>query len=205
MGKIKKNLKKAKKEIKEKTEEIKEKTEEQIKNIPNLLTLIRVIITFVIFYLIFAEFSFTAIAILFVIGMITDGLDGYIARHYNQMTEFGRKFDMVADRFLLIGTIGAIVTYNLYVGYFNRFELLLIFLILSREIISFPFAIAAFFSGKLLPQVRKIGKLTTVLQAISFPFVLLKLDFAVYFVVLTAAVGIIAGMAYVYDTQRIVK
>ena len=179
------------------------KIEENIHNIPNLLTLIRVVITFAILYLIFAGFSFKSIALLFFIGMITDGLDGYIARKFNQKTEFGRKFDMVADRFLMIGTIFAIIIYNVQIGVFDRYELLMIFLVISREIIGFPFAITAFFSGKHLPKVRLVGKLTTVLQGFTFPIILFGWYIAIYLSVLTAIVGIIAGMTYIYDTQKL--
>ena len=134
---------------------------------------------------------------------MTDGLDGYIARRYKQTTEIGRKFDMVADRFLLIGTIFSILIYNLQIGFFNRYELLMIFLILTREIISFPFAITTFFSGRHLPNARFIGKLTTVLQGFSLPMVLLKWDIAIYIVIITSVIGIISGMTYIHDTQKL--
>jgi CDP-diacylglycerol--glycerol-3-phosphate 3-phosphatidyltransferase len=182
---------------------IKEKIKEDIHNIPNLLTLTRVVLTVIILYLIFADFSFLPIVILFIAGMITDGLDGYIARKYKQTTEFGRKFDMIADRFLLLGTIIGIILYNTYSGYFNRFELLLIFLVLTREILCFPFAFVAFFSGRHLPKVRFVGKLTTTLQAFALPMILLKWDLAPYSVVITSIAGIIAGMTYVHDTQKL--
>jgi CDP-diacylglycerol--glycerol-3-phosphate 3-phosphatidyltransferase len=188
-----------------KIKQIEEKIKEDLKNLPNLLTLIRVIITVVILYLIFAEFSFVPIVILFLIGMITDGLDGYIARKYDKTTEFGRKFDMIADRFLLLGTILGIILFNLQAGYFNRFELLLIFLVLTREILCFPFAFVAFFSGRHLPKVRFVGKLTTTAQALALPPVLLKWGIAPYIVVITSIIGIIAGMTYVYDTQKLDK
>ena len=184
------------KKIEEKVDKIEEKIEENIHNIPNLLTLIRVIITFVILYLIFADFSFTVIVVLFVIGMITDGLDGYIARKYNQQTEFGRKFDMLADRFLLVGTFIGIIAYNLEAHYFGKYELLLLFLVLTREIISFPFAVTNFVSTRYIHPTNKLGKFTTVTQAFSFPMILLKWKIAVVFVAITAILGAFGGINY---------
>ena len=197
---------KIKKEVEEIIDDVEEQIKEDIKNIPNLLTLIRVIITFVIIYMIFGEFSFTTIGILFIIGMITDGLDGYIARKFNQKTEFGRKFDMIADRFLLAGTVLAILAYNVSIGYFDRYELLMILLVMSREAIAFPFAAAAFLSRKnILPQVHVLGKLATVCQAIAFPMILFKWYLAIYFVILTSIIGIFAGLRYMNDSLKLNK
>jgi CDP-diacylglycerol--glycerol-3-phosphate 3-phosphatidyltransferase len=77
---------------------------ENIFNIPNALTLIRILITFPLIYLIFTDASILYIALIFIIGMLTDFFDGFIARNFNLKTEFGRKFDMFADRILMIGT-----------------------------------------------------------------------------------------------------
>jgi cardiolipin synthase len=174
--------------------------QENIWNVPNFLTLLRVLITFVIIYMIFQDKPLLTIAIIFTVGMITDALDGYIARKYNQKTEFGRKFDMIADRFLLIGTVISIVISNLSTGYFNHYDLKLIALVLSREIISFPFAIILFYSTPSIPQVRVIGKIVTVLQSISFPMVLLKWDIAIYFAGITSIIGLVSAGYYVYDS-----
>lgn len=173
---------------------------ENIINIPNFLTLSRVIITFVILYLIFAGFNLVSVVVLFVAGMITDILDGQIARRYKLKTEFGRRFDMVADRFLFVGTILGIVIYNTKTGYFGKYELLLILLILTREIIGFPFAIASFFSGNFLPNARFVAKLTTTLQGFAFPMILLKWDMAMFFVVPAFVCGIISGLYYMRDS-----
>ena len=81
---------------------------ENIWNIPNTLTFLRVIITFATLYCIFAQYSLTLVAILFAVGMITDFLDGQIARRFNMTTEFGRQFDIIADRFLMLGVTGAL-------------------------------------------------------------------------------------------------
>ena len=197
--------KKRTKILKEKIKNKIEKIEENIHNIPNLLTLIRVIITFIILYMIFSGFSLISIVVLFTIGMITDGLDGFIARKFNQTTEFGRKFDMLADRFLLIGTVLGIFTYNMSAGIFGTYELVLILLVLTREITTFPFSIPSFFLKKHVPKVHMIGKSTTVAQAISFPMILLRWDIAVYFVAITAMMGLASGIYYINDIIKLIK
>src|SRR3989344_5601961 len=117
---------------------------ENVWNIPNPLTISRIIIAFFIVYLIFGDYSFKWVFILFVIGMLTDFLDGQIARRFDQVTEFGRKADMIADRFLMILTAGALIIDYSIQGVFDRGHLLQIFLILSREIIAIPFVIILF-------------------------------------------------------------
>ena len=178
--------------------------EENIWNVPNTLTFLRVLIAFVTVYLIFSGYDLKVIALFFTVGMITDFLDGQIARRFNQKTEFGRKFDMVADRFLMVSAVLAFIVDLILVGDLTRAYMLQIFLIMSREIIALPVAIIAIASGKIIPHVRFIGKATTFLQAVTFPLILLSIkdpffDFSIYFALLTCAFGLISGFAYIND------
>lgn len=181
---------------------------ENILNVPNALTFSRIIITFLIVFFIFADFSIFWIVITFVIGMLTDFFDGLIARRFNMKTEFGRQFDMVADRFLMIiVALSAIIKLSIS-SELSHSQLFQIFLLLTREIIASPIVLAAVVFGKGLPtpQVRFIGKLTTALQAITFPIILLGIyyDFfkiSIYFAVLTALVGLVSAFYYINDVR----
>ena len=182
-------------------------SQENIWNVPNTLTFIRVVITFATIYLIFAQYSLVIIAILFAIGMITDFLDGQIARKYKLITEFGRKFDMVADRFLLLGVAAALMVDFALLGTLTRSHLLQIFLVMSREIVTFPFALVAFVSRKPVPHARTIGKLTTFLQGFAVPSILLSTQysfflFAPYLAGITCLVGIVSAFVYINDLHR---
>lgn len=70
-------------------------------NIPNILTLIRLILVPVMGICMFNEMYFVS-SIIFLTASITDVLDGYIARHYNQITDFGKFFDPLADKLLSV-------------------------------------------------------------------------------------------------------
>jgi CDP-diacylglycerol--glycerol-3-phosphate 3-phosphatidyltransferase len=173
------------------------------------LTLLRVIITFITIFLIFGGVRIEIIVGLFIFGMITDMLDGQIARRFNMKTEFGRKFDPLADRFLMVGIVVALVINMAMTGVLTRPHILAIMLMMTREIITFPVALVALGSGKAIPQVKTIGKVTTVMQAITFPAVILNIYypsifwFSIYLALVTSACGIISGFTYIFDTMHI--
>ena len=75
-------------------------------NLPNLLTLFRLALLPLIIILMFIPASWAAAVALtlYVIGAITDWLDGYIARKYDQITEFGTFMDPISDK-IFVATI----------------------------------------------------------------------------------------------------
>jgi len=73
-------------------------------NTANKLTMLRVILIpvyLVLWHLDFPGNGYAALAV-FVLASLTDLLDGYIARHYNQITDFGKFMDPLADKVLVI-------------------------------------------------------------------------------------------------------
>jgi len=147
------------------------------------------------------------VAIFFIIGMLTDFLDGQIARRTKTVTEFGRQFDMIADRFLMTMTAIALIIDFSIQGVLTRSHMFQVFLILSREIVSFPFAIVAFVWRKPVPDARFIGKLTTFMQGVTLPAILLStknevFSFSLYLAIATCIIGIFSALTYVKDLQN---
>ncbi len=70
----------------------------------NKLTILRVILIPVFLILAYAGRLGWALAV-FVIASLTDMLDGYIARHYNQITDFGKFMDPLADKVLVMAAM----------------------------------------------------------------------------------------------------
>jgi CDP-diacylglycerol---glycerol-3-phosphate 3-phosphatidyltransferase len=74
-----------------------------LRNLPNQLTSLRLLLSVVLFYLIASE-HYIASFVLFVVAAGTDWLDGYFARKYNQVTTLGRILDPFADKVIICGT-----------------------------------------------------------------------------------------------------
>lgn len=72
-------------------------------NVPNILTTARVVLALVIFALLPFHFYATGLT-LFVVAALTDFVDGWWARRFNQKTRFGRIMDPFADKLLVCGT-----------------------------------------------------------------------------------------------------
>jgi len=77
-------------------------------NIPNTLTIFRVLFAIVVFVLIgFARYDLALL--FFLLAAITDALDGWWARRFKQITVFGRIMDPFADKFLICGVFICLV------------------------------------------------------------------------------------------------
>ena len=73
-------------------------------NTANKLTMIRVVLIPVFIVLLYLDLTLAALAI-FILASVTDFIDGYVARHYNQITDFGKFMDPLADKLLVVSAM----------------------------------------------------------------------------------------------------
>jgi cardiolipin synthase (CMP-forming) len=83
--------------------------EDRILTIPNVISVVRLLCVPVFLWLLFDQENRVAAAGLLAILGATDWVDGYIARHYDQVSNLGKVLDPVADRVLLIVAVVAIL------------------------------------------------------------------------------------------------
>lgn len=74
-------------------------------NLPNFLTALRVAMI-PVFVLTYDQVAPAVSLLIFLLASLTDCLDGYLARKWNQITAFGKLFDPLADKLLLLAVLG---------------------------------------------------------------------------------------------------
>jgi len=143
----------------------------------------------------------------FAIAAICDGVDGYIARHYNQRSELGAILDPIADKLLLVSGIILFTFDNR--PRFGSIPLWLTGTIIGRDlIILIGYGVIHSTIGKVKVRPRITGKIATVLQMISLVWILLKWDAEfppVWFSIWTLGAAIctgISGLLYVWDGTK---
>ncbi|MEM7595738.1 MAG: CDP-diacylglycerol--glycerol-3-phosphate 3-phosphatidyltransferase [Cyanobacteria bacterium P01_A01_bin.83] len=143
------------------------------KNLPNILTLIRIIVIpfiFASFYLDKSLINWVA-ASLFLIASITDFLDGYLARTFSAQTAFGKFLDPVADKLLVVSVILLLVHNNAIEGV----EIFAALAIVCREIL--VSGLREFLATiNVTLNVSNIGKAKTLFQMTALFLLLLGKD-----------------------------
>ena len=136
-------------------------------NLPNKLTVIRIILVpfFVAAILIDFPFNYLWALIIFAIASITDMLDGKIARKKNLITDFGKFADPLADKILVLAALLCFVQNGLC-------DCIAIILILFREFSVTSIRLTAAANGKVVPA-NIWGKIKTVSQMSAIVIILL--------------------------------
>jgi CDP-diacylglycerol--glycerol-3-phosphate 3-phosphatidyltransferase len=149
---------------------------------------------------------FAAIAI-FVVAAVSDGLDGYVARRYNQRSTLGIILDPVADKGLLLsGIITLSLTSWSEVGpESGRFPVWFPVLVISRDAILLVGTLILYLlNGKVQVKPHWTGKVATVLQMFAIGWVMVQVRVVpLLYIVLAAGVfTLISGIVYVTDGVR---
>ena len=138
-------------------------------NTPNKLTIIRILLVpiMLLIYLIKIPGEILGIPlfsiildIIFIIGAITDKLDGYLARKNNQITNFGKFLDPIADKILVISAMLILVE-------MGRLPAWIPIIIITREFAVSGYRLIAIEQKGNVIAANKWGKLKTVTQMIA--------------------------------------
>lgn len=180
-------------------------------NVPNFITLARLVLAFVLFAMISLGSSWIAAAIMFVVAAATDALDGYIARKYGLVTTLGRILDPFADKIIICGAFLFLVAKQPESG-INAWMALIVF---GREM--FITSLRGFLEqhGRDFSAVWS-GKVKMALQCVAVTASLLSMDsrFAEFpgFILVrdlilwgTVAVTVYSGVDYTYRAYRMLR
>ena len=169
-------------------------------NIPNSITNFRLVLNIFIFVCVYntESYNIETILLLVIISLILDGADGYLSRHLNQMTLFGKTFDQEVDNFLIF-----ILSFSLIYNYDFNIALVCIplyryiFLILINQ---------GFISNHELPEslFRKTVCVITILSlaACNYYNMVESMRSLIYIIIILVSYSFLKDTIYLYRRKN---
>jgi CDP-diacylglycerol--glycerol-3-phosphate 3-phosphatidyltransferase len=149
---------------------------------------------------------FTAIAV-FLAAALSDGLDGYVARRYNQRSSLGVILDPIADKGLLLSGIItlSISNWSQVDPHYGRFPAWFPVLVITRDaVILIGSALLHILNGRVRVRPSWTGKVATVLQMAAIAWVMLQMRTPplIYIVSAAGIFTLVSGVIYVRNGVR---
>lgn len=194
-------------------------------NVPNKITICRIVLSIMLLFLIMfplekiglnfpvfevvfkngviiIDTKYIICGIMFLVASLTDFLDGYLARKYNLVTDFGKVLDAIADKLLVNGVLILFAT--------NGFISPIIpVIIISRDtIVDSIKMIAGQKSGAV--GASKLGKIKTVFMLVGIillffydlPFSLLNINISSFLILVATILSIVSGIEYYNKNKK---
>ncbi len=181
-------------------------------NLPNKLTVARIILTPVYLAAMLVEFNYHYLiaAVIFIVASITDFVDGKLARKNNQITTFGKLCDPLADKMLTTAALLAFMDMGLC-------NIWIVMIVLTREFLVTSFRLVAAAQGVVIAA-NIWGKLKTVSQMVFSIGIMLAIHFVNAFsfkfatfalisnilLGITAVLTVISGIIYIVDGLKVI-
>ncbi|NOZ75287.1 MAG: CDP-diacylglycerol--glycerol-3-phosphate 3-phosphatidyltransferase [FCB group bacterium] len=187
-----------------------------MKSLPNILTILRILLTPVFIILLFSNRSGANLGalVVFVVASITDAYDGYLARKYDVVTPQGRFLDPLADKILVSSAFISFAILGIV-------EYWMVFLVIFRDLFVTGLRMAMEFKGFTL-FTSKIAKVKTTVQIVIIIFILLLLGvrgihnelvtiiiqtirtyhIIYYFMLFVSLFTVYTGITYIYENRR---
>ena len=145
-------------------------------------------------------------AIIFAVASITDFLDGYIARKYDMVTDFGKMVDAIADKALVDSTLIILASSE-----YNMIPTAIPVIIIFRDIIVDTIKMIAGSKGKVVAAI-KTGKVKTAFLMVgivltlcyNLPFELFNINIAGFCMVLATIFALISGVEYYVLNRKVI-
>jgi len=179
-------------------------------NIANKVTLVRIVliplfVASIVYYRGDAQGMLVLPLIIFGVAVITDGLDGFIARRFNQKTQLGTIIDPLADKLLILtGFLCIIVSKNIRTA--MNLPPWVPIVVISRDIVIILGAtIIHVIKGSVQVKPSLLGKVTTVFQMSAILAVLVRLPYTGIIWNLAGLFTILSGIDYMTRGSRLLN
>ena len=187
-------------------------------NLPNKLTVIRIILTPIFMLALVWQFPYHYIAalIIFIAASLTDYFDGKIAREQGIVTDFGKFLDPLADKMLTTSAFLGFIALHIGKG-----AVWIAFIVLFREFLVSSLRLVAVSSGGKVIAANIWGKLKTVTQMVAIIFAIAAEQFIQFvdvpvltvvlrslttvFLWISAIICIISGAIYLIDNIKFIN
>lgn len=179
--------------------------------IANYITLLRILLipVFVGFALYYAhsvtdgapdEALYWAAVATFAIASLSDAVDGYVARHFNQRSKLGVILDPLADKLLMLAAVCTLA----FSAWPAKLPLYFVILSLSREVFTVVGAfVIKYCAGKVHIEPHWTGKASTFTQIVAISAAMLRIDSMVPAAAAIASVFVVSsGGIYIYEAYR---
>lgn len=173
-------------------------------NWANRLTIFRILLVpFFITAILYHRLDIAFIA--FLVAAITDGLDGYIARAFDQKTKLGAMMDPLADKLLIAS---AFLSFSLVSGLpdYLRMPIYVPMIVISRDaLILMGIGVIYLTNGDVEFKPTWISKVTTVFQMLTIIALLLRFVYSSWLWTITAGLTVISGIDYVLIGSKLIN
>tara|TARA_B100001123_G_scaffold150634_1_gene174180 strand:+ start:1165 stop:1746 length:582 start_codon:yes stop_codon:yes gene_type:complete len=188
-------------------------------NLPNILTIGRILITPLFIILLFYDHPYAKswALFIFVTAMLTDIFDGYYARKYNLVTDYGRFLDPLADKVMVLSALISFAVMDVIPFW-------MVSLIIFRDIFVTGLRMAMSSKNKTMVT-SKIAKRKTLSQVLIIIFILFNIglsslsiswigeiilfskqyDLIYYFTLLVTVFTVFTGFTYLYSNRSVIK
>ena len=193
-------------------------------NLPNKITMSRIFLSLVLIIILVFPFDSLGIStyklfiaeklvvdvkyliagVLFIIASLTDFVDGYIARKYNMVTDFGKMVDAIADK-MLVNSVLIILAAS---GFIHA---IIPVVIVTRDIVVDTIKMIAGSKGKVVAAI-KTGKIKTIFMMIgitltlfyNLPFELINIRVSDILIIIATVLSLISGIQYYQMNKKLI-
>ena len=165
-------------------------------NVPNILTLFRLILIPVFILIFFSNLThnFLFAMLIFLVAGATDFLDGYIARKYKLVTDWGTILDPLADKLMLLTVLTCLVI-SAYI------PLWVLMVVLGKDLFMIVMGIILYTKGTIIPS-NIFGKVSTIFFYLSILIFTFNEAFGLYLIYISVASAILALSNYLVVYSR---